>query len=672
MNQTKMLTFENNLNNIFSNQYVVPIYQRGYAWEEAEIHQMLSDIIDVGKDKNCQNYHVGTLVVFPKSLHGQTVYEVIDGQQRLTTFFILLTVLKKEFKENELIKAQMQNNNTEQFLTVNLKDKLFFESRKDSMDTLHRLQAEGLKHINEPNSLETAYQIMTKFLKNNLNDFDNFITGLKKVRLLRVEVPHDTDLNHYFEIMNSRGEQLEKHEIIKAHCMSILQKSPNLKEDQKDKQKTLFHYIWESCSDMNRYIQYSFDTNVRSEIFGTNWDNVVIKDFGILSLLNFKEITPKTVNDKNPSDSKPEPVKNLNYIIENSATILAKDLNQDTKEEGKLERFSSVVNFPNFLLLVLKVMKGTEDKDIPLDDKKLEPLFKANITSEKDVQEFGIKLLMLRFLFDKFVIKRDDVNNKKSSWSLKLLKYENNSPSYINTLNETANKQLIMLESMFHVSNPNQNYKNWLYAVIKFLDKNSTNDNNELLRNEIIGENLYNYLSNQSKLWMSYYLSNNKKDFDKLIHEQIPMAEFNKSMLNRGTQVESYIFNYLDFILWNEDTYKKYVANNEQTKEYIETIKSFEFTSRSSVEHYYPQNPFAEKDSLENIHHFGNLCLISSHRNSALNNRSTEEKKKYLQDKPVESIKQAIMLTYHTWSKTQIDEHGEEMFDIIEASLKQA
>jgi hypothetical protein len=130
--------------------------------------------------------------------------------------------------------------------------------------------------------------------------------------------------------------------------------------------------------------------------------------------------------------------------------------------------------------------------------------FKANITSEKDVQEFGIKLLMLRFLFDKFVIKRDDVNNKKSSWSLKLLKYENNSPSYINTLNETANKQLIMLESMFHVSNPNQNYKNWLYAVIKFLDKNSTNDNNELLRNEIIGENLYNYLSNQSKLWMSY------------------------------------------------------------------------------------------------------------------------------------------------------------------------
>ena len=66
------------------------------------------------------------------------------------------------------------------------------------------------------------------------------------------------------------------------------------------------------------------------------------------------------------------------------------------------------------------------------------------------------------------------------------------------------------------------------------------------------------------------------------------------------------------------------------------------------------------------------MCLISSHRNSPLNNRSTEEKKKYLQDKPVESIKQAIMLTYPTWSKTQIDEHGEEMFDIIEASLKQA
>ena len=46
---------------------------------------------------------------------------------------------------------------------------------------------------------------------------------LDRVHIIHYQVPKDIDLNHYFEIMNSRGEQLEKHEIIKARLMSVLQ-----------------------------------------------------------------------------------------------------------------------------------------------------------------------------------------------------------------------------------------------------------------------------------------------------------------------------------------------------------------------------------------------------------------------------------------------------------------
>ena len=45
-----------------------------------------------------------------------------------------------------------------------------------------------------------------------------------KVHIIHYQVPKDIDLNHYFEIMNSRGEQLEKHEIEKARLMSVLKK----------------------------------------------------------------------------------------------------------------------------------------------------------------------------------------------------------------------------------------------------------------------------------------------------------------------------------------------------------------------------------------------------------------------------------------------------------------
>ena len=59
-------------------------------------------------------------------------------------------------------------------------------------------------------------------------------------------MPENTDLNRYFEIMNTRGEQLEQHDILKATLMSYL-------KDEKD--KAIFAKIWDACSDMTGYIR---------------------------------------------------------------------------------------------------------------------------------------------------------------------------------------------------------------------------------------------------------------------------------------------------------------------------------------------------------------------------------------------------------------------------------
>ena len=64
---------------------------------------------------------------------------------------------------------------------------------------------------------------------------------LNKVHIIHYRVPKDVDLNHYFEVMNSRGEQLEKHEIVKAKL------SEQLIGDEDAMEK--FSRIWEACSD---------------------------------------------------------------------------------------------------------------------------------------------------------------------------------------------------------------------------------------------------------------------------------------------------------------------------------------------------------------------------------------------------------------------------------------
>lgn len=80
-------------------------------------------------------------------------------------------------------------------------------------------------------------------------DKDDLLDKLKRVILYRIEVPENTDLNRYFEIMNTRGEQLEQHDILKASLMSYL---------SDDLDKAVFAKIWDACNDMTGYVQMHF------------------------------------------------------------------------------------------------------------------------------------------------------------------------------------------------------------------------------------------------------------------------------------------------------------------------------------------------------------------------------------------------------------------------------
>jgi len=80
-----------------SASYFIPAYQRGYRWGDLQVTQLLDDVWEFiqtseGKDRN-QFYCLQPLVVRKKD---STTFEVVDGQQRLTTLYILLTVLKKQ------------------------------------------------------------------------------------------------------------------------------------------------------------------------------------------------------------------------------------------------------------------------------------------------------------------------------------------------------------------------------------------------------------------------------------------------------------------------------------------------------------------------------------------------------------------------------------------------
>ncbi len=251
-------------------RYVIPPYQRNYAWGEREISQLIQDIADSAADNPSTPYHIGTLIVYERKKDGETIYETIDGQQRLTTLNILLSAIKQTHG-NAIPKL-------EDWYRMNLS----FDSRQRSTDTLDALYSNEMerslsfeKEYN-PDILQGYYdsvKALNRILPERGVAMDNFCRYLiSNVKILRVTVPPDTDLNHYFEIMNNRGEQLEKHEILKAKFLSVF------KDDAAE--TYCFNILWESCANMERYVQYGFNVQERNAVFTRgDWDKMAVNDF---------------------------------------------------------------------------------------------------------------------------------------------------------------------------------------------------------------------------------------------------------------------------------------------------------------------------------------------------------------------------------------------------------
>jgi hypothetical protein len=652
-----------------SDDYVIPIYQRNYEWGEPQITQLIQDIVDYivksNGTQNKPNYYIGSLIVYERNLEGSVIYETIDGQQRLTTLTILLNVIKKEYPTIDLSWYKKLN--------------LSFDSRKVASNTLSYLfNCESLDNKECNVAIQQGYYDAKKslakiLLDNNLsiNDFCEYF--FEKVTILRVLVPEDTDLNHYFEIMNSRGEQLEKHEILKAKMLEVL---------ADDNLQYAFNLIWEACSNMEKYVQYGFNPSQRDIIFGNDdsngnkWNN----------LINFEELynsLKPNIKEENQSNQVCE--KN-NLTIEELLKPDSKHFDeQDDSKSDTAERFNSVINFSNFLLHILRIQTKA---NIALDDKRLLELFEPFLKKDerdpnknKDfVLQFGYNLLKGKFYFDKYVIKREFAKGT-DHWSLKRLKwYDGNKVSYVNTFdaddketNDGINREILMLLSMFHVSNPTLVYKHWLNAALKYVFEN------EFENKKVIASEYKQYLEELAKAFFyDRFIANEPKDYFEIIYTYNGCSRntcIDSTKLNQGTSVENFIFNYLDYLLWqNYRNGKEYFIIESKNPFEDSRIKDFEYTFRSSVEHFYPQHPIEGNPKIEEkwLNNFGNLCLISTSKNSRLSNYMPKAKKDHYQNSPsIDSIKQRIMMEYEEWDtngvncKNEIEEHGIKMLEIL-------
>ena len=116
-------------------EYIIPIYQRNYAWGDNEISSLLQDIKNACEKTKEQdkNYYIGSLIVYRRENGG---FEVIDGQQRLTTLTLIM---------HHLGKLSFRN--------------VSFEHRDESEQALSNLNSEKL-----PSNFSQALKIIKKVI----------------------------------------------------------------------------------------------------------------------------------------------------------------------------------------------------------------------------------------------------------------------------------------------------------------------------------------------------------------------------------------------------------------------------------------------------------------------------------------------------------------------------
>lgn len=608
--------------------YVIPRYQRAYAWEDKEIVQLIDDINDSTGD-----YYIGSLVVAKVKDKVET-YEVVDGQQRLTTLYLLLHYLKSQVGA--------------------VGKTLSFDCRPDSNYTLTHIEAllsDEKRLADDEDRIEQSIRNGLKVIRQKFETGDgiqknDFLERLRRVILYRIEVPEHTDLNRYFEIMNTRGEQLEQHDILKAQLMDYL---------SKPKEQEFFSRVWSACSDMTGYVQMHLAKEEREKIFGSGWNDEPSEDWD-----DYEEC----LDMEQGGDHKVL----IKSIIKPSFEV---DVSDGKLEDDKTKiRFESIIGFPYFLLHVLRVFLSVEsismdeEKELGslLDDKRLLNDFNEVISHGrmggkriKDsrgefARRFILFLLHSRFLFDQFIIKREYAgDDQEGVWSLKELctsgagykkkaYYANTRLRYENEWEKTyapRNKECLMIQSALRVSYTSPKVMHWITRLLEWLFDEET------------------------------VLPKLTDEAERIAAEAVQEGFLDEGDYELGVQTPHIVFNYLDYLLWKEGK---------------EKYKDFVFEFRNSVEHWYPQHPSEGTFEVwDGIDTFGNLCIISRSVNSKFSNLSPESKmKSYKKMVQKGSLKLRIMgdiiegSSSEKWRQSACAKHEKEMIRLLCRALQEA
>ncbi len=630
-------------------RFNIPIYQRLYVWSNEQIKTLLGDLKRASEQTPDDIYYLGGIML----AENNGIFDLIDGQQRFTTIWLLSKVLKESLSPFNTIQTGNE-----------VKSRISFSVR-DFANTFFNLNGEQHSFTEEENKelkpICDAFKIIKDFIKEENVDAQTFSDYIfNHVLFIATKMPPETDENKVFEAMNNRGVQLQQHEILKSRLLSKLKNHPDL----------MYKYgmLWDACSIMDYYLE----RNIKN-VANLQWRDL-FRDSDTEEEKEDIEL-PDNILERLSKDDKNKTKFKLNDIL------ITPTLNDDekklltgiTEESQKEESYDSgkvrsIITFPMLLLHTLRIYQyrilkiSDPNESAEVKGKDLIKIFDDYnyFNNTESVICFIDLLWQVRKQFDRFVIKW--VSNEEGTEESHLIKRLYQSKTAFQRRAPKANEGFALLQSMLYHSQQLITH----YWLTPFLNK--------MMHTQDI-EELYSYLE---KLDNAMFC-NPRQDLRTMSYKMLSINEANlngnrefvKKELEShlGTNYPSYWFYKLEFILWKN----RQIFNKQSDWE------DYKMTAKNSVEHISPQNPKPEdvnivfdrfNDNEETRKNkqddFGNLVLLSPGMNTEYSNKTYNVKHIEFKDKRrLDSLKSDLIFENNNWNWQLCEIHRNKMIDLF-------
>ncbi|SEI55138.1 DUF262 domain-containing protein [Sharpea azabuensis] len=275
-------------------QFIIPVYQRNYTWKKNDqIAKLMNDITLLLKNNESKHF-IGTIITYPTTVQGFVENSVVDGQQRITTIFLIVHALRKLFKD----KARESEENaskalpgTDDFFRGYLEN-TFFEKNELSEKYKYKLKPQvsdddAYNYISKENFEELGkcddssnikqnffyiYDVLKGFIEEGY-DYMSILSTLNRLYVVLIELDSSDNPQEIFESINSTGAKLSQSDLIRNF---ILMNKGN------DEQEHLYDLYWknlETNTDHSRKLDFFFRFYLASKQFNLTGANKIYNAF---------------------------------------------------------------------------------------------------------------------------------------------------------------------------------------------------------------------------------------------------------------------------------------------------------------------------------------------------------------------------------------------------------